>query len=77
MRHAYATLSLAATLPLEFVSRQLRHTPLEMTREHYARWLRPTATHWLTVAKQLHHRGAGWHESATGSPQRALILKLP
>ena len=29
------------------------------------------------VARDLHHRRAGWHESATGSRRGALILKLP
>src|SRR6266566_1472836 len=40
MRHTYATLALAAGLPLEFISKQLRHSELETTRKHYARWLR-------------------------------------
>jgi len=40
----------AAGLPLEFISKQLRHSELETTRKHYARWLRPADLHWLNVA---------------------------
>ena len=50
MRHTYATLALAAGLPLEFISKQLRHSELETTRKHYARWLRSADLHWLNVA---------------------------
>ena len=49
MRHTYATLALSAGLPLEFISKQLRHTELETTRRHYARWLRSADLHWLGV----------------------------
>ncbi len=52
MRHTYATLALSAGLPVEFISKQLRHTELETTRRHYARWLRSADLHWLSVVNK-------------------------
>lgn len=40
MRHTYATLALAQDVPLEWISRQLGHTSLEVTLRHYARFLK-------------------------------------
>jgi integrase len=38
-RHTYATLTLAAGAPIEWISRQLGHTKIQTTLSHYARWL--------------------------------------
>jgi integrase len=38
-RHTYATLTLAAGAPIEWISRQLGHTKIQTTISHYARWL--------------------------------------
>jgi integrase len=38
-RHTYATLTLAAGAPIEWISRQLGHSKIQTTISHYARWL--------------------------------------
>jgi integrase len=38
-RHTYATLTLAAGAPIEWISRQLGHAKIQTTISHYARWL--------------------------------------
>jgi integrase len=38
-RHTYATLAIAAGIPVEYVSKQLGHKSLETTLRHYKRWL--------------------------------------
>ena len=48
-RHTFATLSLTAGAPLEWISKQLRHSNMEITRKHYARWLPAADTRWLAM----------------------------
>jgi integrase len=38
-RHTFATLALAGSAPIEWVSKQLGHTNIQTTLKHYARWL--------------------------------------
>jgi integrase len=38
-RHTYATLAIAAGIPVEWVSHQLGHTNIQTTLRHYKRWL--------------------------------------
>jgi integrase len=38
-RHSYATLTLAAGAPIEWISNQLGNSKLQVTIDHYARWL--------------------------------------
>jgi integrase len=47
MRHTFATLALSAGVPLEWISKQLRHANMEITRKHYARWLPAADSRWL------------------------------
>jgi integrase len=39
MRHTFATLALAAGMPIDFVSRQLGHTDIRTTLRFYARYI--------------------------------------
>lgn len=39
MRHTFATLALAAGMPIDFVSRQMRHTDIRTTLRFYARYI--------------------------------------
>src|SRR6266700_6640441 len=67
MRHTYATLALAAGLPLESISKQLRHTELESTRKHYAR-LAPLRRPALAERREhARRRRTRWPESALHS----------
>lgn len=47
MRHTFATLALAAGVPIEWVARQLGHRDTRVTLRHYARWLPATDERWL------------------------------
>jgi integrase len=38
MRDTFATLSLTAGVPVEWISKQLGHASVETTLRHYARW---------------------------------------
>jgi integrase len=38
-RHTFATLTLAAGAPIEWISKQLGHKKIQVTLTHYARWL--------------------------------------
>jgi integrase len=39
MRHTFATLALAAGVPIEWVAGQLGHSDIRITAKHYARFL--------------------------------------
>ena len=39
MRHTFATLALAASMPIDFVSRQMGHTDIRTTLRFYARYI--------------------------------------
>ncbi len=67
MRHTFATLALAATIPLEWISKQMRHTDIETTRRHYARWIRRAETHWLGILNSY----AAAENGGTNRPQAA------
>ncbi|HXH89697.1 MAG TPA: site-specific integrase [Gaiellaceae bacterium] len=47
MRHSFATLALAAGVPIEWIARQMGHRDTRVTLRHYARWLPATDERWL------------------------------
>ncbi|MEJ7568420.1 MAG: site-specific integrase [Gaiellaceae bacterium] len=49
MRHTYATLALAAGVPIEWISKQMGHTNIQTTLKHYARFLPATDTRALAA----------------------------
>jgi integrase len=46
-RHSFATLALAAGVPIEWIAKQLGHRDTRVTLRHYARWLPVTDERWL------------------------------
>ena len=61
MRYAFATLALAAGMPIDFVSRQLGHTDIRTTLRFYARYV-PTLEE-----RQLAMLNDGWKTAAAAS----------
>jgi len=47
LRHSFATLALAAGVPIEWIARQMGHRDTRVTIRHYARWLPATDERWL------------------------------
>jgi integrase len=58
MRHTFATLSLSAGAPVEWIGKQLGHTSIRTTLKHYARFL-PAADDRAIAALDSFERGAG------------------
>jgi integrase len=61
MRHTFATLALAAGMPIDFVSRQLGHTDIRTTLRFYARYIPALEERHLTMLND------GWKTAAAAS----------
>jgi integrase len=62
MRHTFATLALAAGMPIDFVSRQMGHTDIRTTLRFYARYIPALEERHLALLNE------GWRET---TPSRA------
>lgn len=61
MRHTFATLALAAGLPIDFVSRQMGHTDIRTTLRFYARYIPALEERHLAMLNE------GWRETVAAS----------
>lgn len=63
MRHTFATLALAAGMPIDFVSRQMGHTDIRTTLRFYARYIPALEERHLAMLNE------GWREATPVSAQ--------
>jgi hypothetical protein len=75
MRHSFATLALAAGVPIEWVARQMGHRDTRVTLRHHARWLPATddagCGRWTTSASSRRIRADGvWTHRAMAESLR-------
>lgn len=65
MRHTYATLALAQSIPLEWISGQMGHKSLEVTRTHYARFVKRVDDRMRALLDQMESEDESYHPRTT------------
>lgn len=58
MRHTYATLALAEGIPLEWISGQMGHATIDITRKHYARFVKRVDDRMRALLNQMEETDA-------------------
>jgi len=57
LRHTFASLLLAASAPITYVSAQLGHVNASTTLKYYARWIPNRGRRWVDLLDPRHGRG--------------------